>query len=442
MVQRSERRKTLPRAVSLFSGAGGLDLGLEAGGWHVLAQVEMHPDCVETLRLQAVRKVDPPVIVPERIEDARPLSLLRRLKLKKGDLDLLAGGPPCQPFTTSGLRQGLNDPRLSSLFPAYFKFVSTYLPKTLLIENVDGMLSAALRHRPLASRGKEHPPLVADEQKGSFLKWFLGRLVKLGYSVTWGVTEAADYGVPQMRQRAILIGVRGDEPCYLPPPLNGRPGLTPYRTLRDALSTVTELGPVQPLSVRKREVYARVPVGGNWRDLPDELRRATMGAAYAAQGGKSGWWRRLSWDLPAPTILGMPDHSSTALIHPDEVRCLSVNECAAIQTFHGVRFAGSARSQYQQIGNAVPVLMGQRLGEHIRRFLAGERTDPPTPPPWRQESANRRIGTHGWVTPTKGGARYCLNVTVRDDHIWKQVQHPSLFPELEEAEELAEATVG
>jgi DNA (cytosine-5)-methyltransferase 1 len=149
------------------------------------------------------------------------------------------------------------------------------------------------------------------------------------------------------------------------------------------------------------------------------MRKATMGAAYLAEGGKSGWWRRLAWNAPAPTILGMPDHSSTALIHPDELRCLSVTECAAIQTFPSfVRFAGSSRSQYQQIGNAVPVLLARALGDHLRDFLDGARMAPPAPPPWRQSSANRRIGTHGWVVPTDDNPLYHLNVQVRPDHIW------------------------
>lgn len=405
--------------VSLFSGAGGLDLGLESAGWNVLAQVEMDTDSIGTLRNHAQSRGLKTEIVPARIENTAPHSLRKKLRLSKGELELLAGGPPCQPFTTTGLRQASNDRRASSLFPAYFDYVAEFEPKTILIENVDGLLSAALRHRPLIARGKDHPNLKPEEQKGSFLRWFLEELVKQGYSVAWGVVDAADYGVPQMRQRAILIGVRGKEPCYLPPPEFGWPGLPLYRDLRCALAGVKELGPVQPLSQRKRAVYAVVPPGGNWRDLPDELRKATMGAAYVAEGGKSGWWRRLSWDSPAPTILGMPDHSSTALIHPDEVRCLSVNECAAIQTFPSeVRFAGSSRSQYQQIGNAVPVLMAQRLGDHLRRFLEGERLAKPEPPPWRQASANRRIGTHGWVTPSAAGPRYRMNVQIRPDHVW------------------------
>lgn len=245
--------------------------------------------------------------------------------------------------------------------------------------------------------------------------------------MAWGVAEAADYGVPQMRQRAIVIGVRGSRPCYLPPARYGIPGQPPFRTLRDAMQGVEELGPVQPLSARKRAVYALIPPGGNWRDLPVDIQRATMGGAHAAEGGKSGWWRRLSWDAPTPTILGMPDHSSTALIHPDEDRCLSVYECSAAQSFPpGTEFAGSARSQYQQIGNAVPPLLGLALGDHLAAFLERGRDARPAEPPWRKSSANRRIGTHGWAIARRGQApEYHLNVRVRPDHVWADQSPPA-----------------
>lgn len=416
--QRGVREGAPLRAVSLFSGAGGLDLGLEAAGWEILTQIEMHADAAETLRRHASEQEHPALVLPKRIEDVPPAALRRKLKLRRGELELLAGGPPCQPFTTTGLRQGISDQRASSLFPAYFEFVREFRPRTLLIENVDGMLSAALRHRPLKERGNGNTPLAFDEMKGSFLKWFLDHLLDLGYSMSWGVLEAADFGTPQMRQRAILIGVLEGDPCYLPEPQFGWPGKPPYHTLRWGLAHVTELGPIQPLSQRKRDVYKLVPPGGNWRNLPEELQAATMGAAYVAEGGKSGWWRRLSWDAPAPTILGMPDHSSTALIHPDEVRCLSVAECAALQTMHGVKFAGTPRSQYQQIGNAVPALLAQALGEHLIRYLQGERPTPPAAPSWRQASANRRIGTHGWAVPSGVLPAYTLKVQIRPDHVW------------------------
>jgi len=405
--------------VSLFAGAGGMDIGLENAGWNLLAQIEMDHDCAETLRIRSQQTESNVRILESRIEDVNPSELMQSLDLRMGDLGLLAGGPPCQPFTTHGLRRANKDPRAASLFPSYFRYVAEFRPQSLLIENVDGMLSAALRHRPLSKRGKGFPPLAEDEQKGSFLRWFLEHLRKLGYTVSWGVMEAADFGVPQLRQRAILIGVCGDEPCYLPKSTHGRPGLPPYRTLRQGLKGVRDSSPVQPLSARKRKVYRLIPPGGNWRNLRIETRKRTMGAAYRATGGKGGWWRRLSWDDPAPTVLGMPDHSSTGLIHPGEVRCLSVNECAALQSFPpGTMFTGRPRSQYQQIGNAVPPALAEHLGRQIMQFLEGFREPTPAPPEWRRASANRRIGTHGWTLPSRRRPSYHLIVKVREDHIW------------------------
>lgn len=406
------------RAVSLFSGAGGLDLGLHDAGWNILAQVEMDADCVTTLDGHARHFGRRPNIVAACVEDVDAGGLRRALGLKRRELELLAGGPPCQPFTTTGLRKAITDRRATTLFPTYLRFVAEFLPRTLLVENVDGMLSAALLHRPLALRGSNADPLTWAERKGTFLHWLLHELVGLGYAMSWGVVEACDYGVAQRRQRAVLIGVRDDEPCFLPAPTHG-PTLRRVRVLRDALRGLNAHSPVQPLSERKRRVFDRIPPGGNWRSLSDSLRRLTMGAAYHAEGGKGGWWRRLSWDQPAPTILGMPDHSSTALIHPDETRCLSVAECAALQSFpRWATFAGRPRSQYQQIGNAVPPLLGVALGRALDEHLAGVRRPIPPEPAWRRTSANRRVGTHGWVIPDRNGPRFHFHVRVRDDHVW------------------------
>lgn len=405
-------------AVSLFSGAGGLDLGLHRAGWRVRAQIELDADCVETLARHASSVGAETRIMNSRIEEVRPSELRESLGLARGELDLLAGGPPCQPFTTTGLRKAISDRRASTAFPAYLDFVGDFMPRALLMENVDGMLSAALRHRPLALRGSGSKPLVHDEQKGSFLEWLLTELAKLGYSVTWGLAEASDYGVPQRRQRAVLIGIRDGDPCFMPHPTHGV-GLKPAQTLRDALHGLRRPSPIQPLSARKRAVFESIPPGGNWRNLPDETRRQTMGKAYLAEGGKSGWWRRLSWDAPAPTILGMPDHSSTALVHPDETRCLSVLECAVLQSFPPwVTFHGSPRSQYQQIGNAVPPLLGEALGSGIADHLRGVRQEVPLAPAWRRASANRRIGTHGWVIPAQPSPHFTLIARIREDHVW------------------------
>ncbi len=391
----------------------------------------MDGPCVETLTRHRPRgSTNRADVYQRRVEDVSSAELRAKYELEKGDLELLAGGPPCQPFTTHGRRRALLDRRAESAFPTYLRYVEELEPQALLMENVDGFLSAALQHRPLKARGKESPELAEGEMKGAFLRWLVRELVGLGYAVSWGVVEAADFGVPQMRQRAILIGVRGTELCYLPRPTHGPDGNAPYRTVRQALTEVVGPSPVQPLSQRKQAVYAHVPPGGNWRGLPVAMQRETMGQAYFATGGKSGWWRRLSWDVPAPTILGMPDHSSTALIHPDEVRCLSVAECAALQSFPpGTIFGGTPRSQYQQIGNAVPPQLGRALGVHIRGFLDGKRDEEPLRPDWRRTSSNRRIGTHGWAWEDDAGhIRFHLHVRVRPDHVW------AIMPEVEGTE--------
>lgn len=414
------------RFLSLFSGAGGLDAGLESAGWRSLAALEMDHDAAETLRLNATRSGATTRVIEDKIERVDPKALRLDLGLDVGELALLAGGPPCQPFTTHGKRRSIFDDRASDVWPAYLKYVEEFLPKTLVIENVDGLLSAAIRHRPLADR--KSSPLEDDERKGSFLKWFLRQLSVRGYTVSWGLVEAADYGVPQLRQRSLLIGVRGDEPCFLPPPRFGD-GRKPYRTLAGALEGLREIGPIQPLSDRKRNIYAQIPAGGNWRSLPESLQRESMGGAFSADGGKSGWWRRLSMETPTPTILGMPDHSSTALVHPTELRCLSVFECAAAQSFSPEhQFAGKPRSQYQQIGNAVPPLLGQAVGEHLAAFLQGERGSVPEAPAWRRQSGNRRIGTHGWLNASSmGRSVVSLIVQVRSDHVWSSIDKDSEF---------------
>lgn len=411
--------------VSLFSGAGGLDVGLEWAGWNPLAAVEMDRDAIGTLKLAAQRREDAglaaPRIIHNKIEDVDPTQLRLELGLAPGELDLLAGGPPCQPFTTHGLRKSITDARASGLWPSYFNYVREFSPKVLVIENVDGLLSAALRHRTLIER-ENGTPLDWTERKGSFLLWALKELNRLGYTLTWGLAEAKDYGVPQSRQRAIVIGTKSERPCFLPLPTHGEYGKLDVHTLRDALENLTNLGDIQPLSVKKRGVYGMIPPGGNWRDLPTKVQAETMGRAFSATGGKSGWWRRLSWDRPAPTILGMPDHSSTALVHPTEVRCLSVLECAAVQSFPlNYRFSGSPRAQYQQIGNAVPPLLAKAIGEEIDSYLNGNRQQTPHEPNWRKSSANRRIGTHGWVVASPDGeARVVQNAKVRHDHVWNE----------------------
>jgi DNA (cytosine-5)-methyltransferase 1 len=123
-------------------------------------------------------------------------------------------------------------------------------------------------------------------------------------------------------------------------------------------------------SPRKKSYLAKIPPGSNWRSLPIADQQESMGKAWFAKGGRSGWWRRLSFDLPCPTLVTMPNHASTSLCHPSDVRALSLREYAAIQEFpHGWNFCGTASQQYAQAGNAVPVRLGRVAGDVIAAAL-------------------------------------------------------------------------
>jgi DNA (cytosine-5)-methyltransferase 1 len=123
-------------------------------------------------------------------------------------------------------------------------------------------------------------------------------------------------------------------------------------------------------SARKLHYLAMVPPGGNWRSLPVEIQKESMGKSWYLKGGRSATWRRLSWDFPSPTVVTMPNHASTSMCHPDEVRALTVGECAAIQEFpDDWKFLGTTAEKYRQIGNAVPVRLGLVAGQAIAKML-------------------------------------------------------------------------
>ncbi|QOW01679.1 DNA cytosine methyltransferase [Rhodococcus pyridinivorans] len=394
--------------ISLFSGAGGLDVGLEqAGGFDLLACAEIDPKFCETLRInrdQGRFGSSKTKIINADLAQYDPFAMMDELGLQPGELDLLVGGPPCQSFSTAGRRGTVEDPRGQLLWD-YLRFIEAFKPRYFLMENVRGLLSAALRHRPIAARpDRGGPPLGAEEIPGSVITAWVEDLAKIddgAYRVDLFEVNAVNYGAPQLRERVLFIGNRESKVIDFPQPTHGptddAPDLLPFRTLAEALSDFREDDPVlMDFSPRKKSFLAQVPPGGNWRMLPDEVARESMGKAYYAKGGRSGWWRRLSWDLPCPTITTLPNHSSTSMCHPEEVRVLSVGECARVQEFpSGWIFAGSPQQQMKQVGNAVPARLGKVAGEVIKKAVAAE-PNAATAPTYRRTYIRSHVRTRQW----------------------------------------------
>ena len=375
----------------------GLDLGLErTGRFKVLACVEKEPSFCDTIRAnhKAGRLYDGLKIFEGDITDIDPAKVLAECGLKPGELDLLVGGPPCQSFSTAGCRRSTEDPR-GTLLWQYLRFVKYMQPRFFLMENVRGLLSAGLRHRTIATRpGKGGPPLEPDEEPGSVVRLFaedLQHIMGGAYHMDCFEVNAVNYGAPQLRERALFIGNRYNIVVDFPNPTHGAPHangngngkgqlslyngnspqLKPWGTLGDAIGHIDDPGHVvMDFSPRKKSYLSMVPPGSNWRSLPVELQKESMGKAWFAKGGRSGWWRRLSFDLPCPTLVTMPNHAGTALCHPTEVRALTLKEYALIQEFPAEwEFCGAPMQQYAQAGNAVPVRLGTVAGEVIAKQL-------------------------------------------------------------------------
>jgi DNA (cytosine-5)-methyltransferase 1 len=382
------RTKTM---ISLFSGALGMDLGFELqGDFEILACVEKDQASCKTIEVnsKAGHFRGDPKIFCEDLHDFKPEQLMKELGISPGEIDVLVGGPPCQAFSTAGRRQSVQD-RRGTLLWRYMDFIRVLRPKIFVMENVRGLMSAALRHRSIAEReNKGGEALHADEKPGSVISKFISDLnneTKNAYTVEAFEVNSANYGAPQIRERVIFIGnCYGFEINY-PKPTHGvnkapaqtdlfsivEEQLLPWTTLRDAIGSLNENKPeLMDFSPRKKSFLKQVPEGGNWRSLPEEVQIESMGKAWHAKGGRSGWWRRLSWDFPCPTLVAMPNHSSTSLCHPSEIRVLSVREYARIHEFpDNWIFEGKTSDKYLQIGNAVPVRLGKVTADTVSKLL-------------------------------------------------------------------------
>lgn len=345
--------------ISLFSGAMGLDLGLAEAGLKVVIGQDLDPACVATMRINGHKALD------GDIREIKEADLLEQAGLARGEPFLICGGPPCQPFSTAGKRLGINDPR-GSLFMDFIRMIDYIRPRFFIMENVKGITSAPLKHIPLAERDKGDP----EQQAGTVLDVILSEFDKLGYKTVYGLLDAVNYGVPQFRERFVLIGSRDKEAVFMPFPTHFQKHQDPryrWRTLQDVVRDLEpDCGECAAFSKDRLAYLQLVPEGGNWRDLPEDVRKEAMGGAYGSGGGKVGFYRRLSYSQPSPTLVTSPVQKATMMCHPTQDRPLSIREYARIQQFpDDWKFTGTTVAKYRQIGNAVPVGLAAALGKAV-----------------------------------------------------------------------------
>ena len=326
--------------IELFAGAGGLALGMEKAGLKCEVLNEIDKWACKTLK-----KNRPNWKVLE--------GDIKNFNLKKyhNKVDVVTGGFPCQAFSYAGKKLGLNDAR-GTLFYEFARVVKEVNPPICIGENVRGLLS---------------------HDKGKTLKGMISVLDEIGYRVVpVKILKAINYKVPQKRERLILVGIRKDIDIKYEYPI---PHNKIY-TLEDALKKGELYDSDVPKSEgskypkHKKEVLDLVPPKGYWRDLPIDIQKEYMGKSFYLGGGKTGMARRIGWDEPSLTLTCSPAQKQTERCHPDETRPFTVREYARIQTFPDKwEFMGSVSQQYKQIGNAVPVNLGQEIAYSVVKFL-------------------------------------------------------------------------
>lgn len=381
--------------IDLFCGAGGLSEGFKQAGFHVLVGQDNNEAAGATFKAshQEAKFLGGP------IEKVTPQILLKAAGMKRGQIDVIIGGPPCQGYSVYNHQRGENDPR-ASLFREYLRIVDDIQPNWLVIENVTGITSIS---------------------NGAIVKEIISGIKALGYRVDMRILKAEEFGVPQERRRIFFIATRTNLPIVFPTPTHGTLKL-PYVTIWDAISDLPCLengegsDALSYISVPKNEYQAflrgagkkvenhfasklsrvneerirYIPPGGSWRDIPIEMLPQGMKKAKRSDHTKR-YGRPRKTDL-ACTILTKCDIHWGAYIHPVQNRAITVREAARLQSFSDkIIFYGSRTEQYVQVGNAVPPLLSCRIAESLLTSEALVKFEQTANRKTNQEAENEKI---------------------------------------------------
>lgn len=356
-------------ALSFFSGAMGLDIGMARAGIKALLACEFDKACRMTIGQNR-----PEIALIGNINKYSASDILRMAKIPDGrKVDVIFGGPPCQAFSTAGSRRGFDDER-GNVFLKYLDIIDEILPQYVVIENVRGLLSAPF---PYSAGGEEQNYNNCEPIKGGALLHILERLRKAGYTVSFELYNAANFGAPQVRERVIIIGFHGSQKIPYLTPTNSENGdfnLPRWKTLLDAFCKLPDnlVHHYVNFPENRLRYFRLLKEGQYWKHLPLDQQKEAMGNSYYLGGGKTGFYRRLSFSRPSPTLVTHPAMPATDLAHPIFDRPLSVEEYAAIQEFPtNWKICGSLLEQYKQIGNAVPIALAEAIGRTIVDHMNG-----------------------------------------------------------------------
>ena len=358
------------KAVSLFSGCGGLDIGVSQANFDVLACVEIDPYACETLRANISRTRGTTKIIEQDIRKIDPLDFMQELGLKAGDLDLLCGGPPCQAFSQIGKRNSLSDDRGMLLFEMV-RFAEAFRPKALMIEQVKGLLNAS----------------DETEKVGGVFEQLISRLEALDYVPKWKVVNAAEYGVPQLRQRVFIVATQKPNGFQFPLPLNNDPkksgllfNLQPYKTVGEVIG---DLGQPYKLNgyIPENSHLDVTPQGDRYRingvaeggHLAGELHLPIEQRKNLTKKDTTKF-KRLSRTQPSNTL-----RCGEIFFHPLEDRYLTPREYMRIHGYpddyilRGPIRGRSGRvrflDQHRQVANSVPPPVAKALATAISEVL-------------------------------------------------------------------------